>query len=105
MQARPDDISILVNQLNKRINLEKLRPVPAVVTPEPAAEAKIYLDPAVVDIQTDAEIEAIDSTSGSTKSAPEKSTVPAATATSASDDAKESVESAASTAAPTSATD
>lgn len=87
LQARPDDITILVKQLNKRINLEKLRPVPVAVTPEPVA--KIYLDPAVVDIQTDAEIEAVDSTSGSTTSAPES-----ASTTGCSGGAKESVGSA-----------
>lgn len=55
-QARPDDISILQSQLNRRINMEKQRPVEAAIAAAVrAADDTSYLDPAVVDIQTEAE--------------------------------------------------
>lgn len=77
LQARPDDISILVSQLNKRINFEKSRPTPpAAVAVVSAAKSSVdvsadasstndagYLDPAVVDMKTDGEIDAVDSSS------------------------------------------
>lgn len=79
LQARPDDISILVSQLNKRISTEKLRPTAKVSKPNergsvssslssstssattspPSAPAAspVYLDPAVVDIKATDDIE------------------------------------------------
>lgn len=55
MQARPDDISILLSQLTRRINMEKQRPVEAAVAQAATDVDTSYLDPAVVDIQTAAE--------------------------------------------------
>lgn len=81
IQARPDDITILVNQLNRRVSLEKSRPVPVAVaaavasasppvaqpettttTSSPdlspssaSASSSTYLDPAVVDMKADHE--------------------------------------------------